>query len=78
MPANASEITMRHLDLTLPSPAENLACDEALLDWCESGEGVETLRFWESPVPFIVVGGIVGFVYISFFMALFAAGGASQ
>jgi lipoate-protein ligase A len=47
---------MRHLDLTLPSPAENLACDEALLDWCESGEGVETLRFWESPVPFIVVG----------------------
>ena len=24
----------------------------------------------------IVVGGIVGFVYISFFMALFAAGGA--
>ena len=47
---------MRHLDLTLPSPAENLACDEALLDWCESSEGAETLRFWESPEPFIVVG----------------------
>jgi len=47
---------MRHLDLTLPSPAENLACDEALLDWCESGEGAECLRFWESPVPFVVVG----------------------
>jgi lipoate-protein ligase A len=56
LPANASEITMRHLDLTLPSPAENLACDEALLDWCESSEGAETLRFWESPEPFIVVG----------------------
>ena len=47
---------MRHLDLTLPSPAENLACDEVLLDWCESGEGPECLRFWESPVPFVVVG----------------------
>jgi len=47
---------MRFLDLTLPSPAENLACDEALLDWCESGEGAECLRFWESPEPFVVVG----------------------
>jgi lipoate-protein ligase A len=47
---------MRHLDLTLPSPAENLACDEALLDWCESSDGVECLRFWESPEPFVVVG----------------------
>jgi lipoate-protein ligase A len=47
---------MRHLDLTFPSPAENLACDEALLDWAESGEGAECLRFWESPEPFVVVG----------------------
>ena len=47
---------MRHLDLTITSPAENLACDEALLDWCESGDGVECLRFWESPEPFVVVG----------------------
>jgi lipoate-protein ligase A len=54
--ANASEIAMQHLDLTLPSPAENLACDEALLDWCESGEGAECLRFWESPELFVVVG----------------------
>jgi type IV pilus assembly protein PilC len=29
------------------------------------------------PVIIVVVGGIVGFVYIAFFMALFAAGGAS-
>jgi lipoate---protein ligase len=47
---------MKWLDLTLPSPAENLACDEALLDWCEDGKGGETLRFWESPEFFVVVG----------------------
>jgi len=44
------------LDLTLPAPAENLACDEALLDWREESGGGEILRFWESPVPFVVVG----------------------
>ena len=44
------------LDLTLPTPAENLACDEALLDWCEAGGGDEVLRFWESHEPFVVVG----------------------
>ncbi|MFN7141432.1 MAG: biotin/lipoate A/B protein ligase family protein [Limisphaerales bacterium] len=47
---------MKLLDLSLPSPAENLALDEALLDWCESGQGEETLRFWESPQVFVVVG----------------------
>ena len=47
---------MKRLDLTLPSPAENLAADEALLDWCEAGEGAECLRFWESPETFVVVG----------------------
>jgi lipoate---protein ligase len=43
------------LDLSLPTPAENLALDEALLDVCDGG-GPESLRFWESPVPFVVVG----------------------
>jgi lipoate-protein ligase A len=43
------------IDLTCPSPAENLACDEALLERCED-EGTETLRFWESPETFVVVG----------------------
>ena len=43
------------LDLTLPTPAENLACDEALLDLCEE-EGAETLRLWESPETFVVLG----------------------
>ncbi len=47
---------MKHLELTLPSPAENLAGDEALLDWCEENAGEEVLRFWESPETFVVVG----------------------
>lgn len=47
---------MKYLDLTLPTPAENLACDEALLDWCEESGGPEILRFWESQEYFVVVG----------------------
>jgi lipoate-protein ligase A len=47
---------MKHLDLTLPSPAENLACDEALLDACEENGGEEILRFWEARETFVVVG----------------------
>jgi lipoate-protein ligase A len=47
---------MKWLDLTLRSPAENLACDEALLDLCEAGAEEEVLRVWESPEPFVVVG----------------------
>ena len=46
---------MKLLDLTLATPAENLACDEALLDWAEAGSG-EVLRFWESREHFVVVG----------------------
>lgn len=46
---------MHCLDLTLDSPAANLALDEALLDGCEEG-GAEVLRFWESPEYFVVVG----------------------
>jgi lipoate-protein ligase A len=44
------------LDLTLRTPEENLALDEALLAAAEAGAGRETLRFWESPVPFVVLG----------------------
>ena len=47
---------MKLLDLTLPSPAENLACDEALLDAAEAGDGGEILRFWEPREHFVVVG----------------------
>lgn len=46
---------MKYLDLSCASPADNLALDEALLDACDAG-GDEVLRFWESPVPFVVVG----------------------
>ncbi len=48
---------MRLLDLTLPTPEENLALDEALLDEAECGGApLETLRFWESPRQAVVVG----------------------
>jgi lipoate-protein ligase A len=48
---------MRRLELTLPTPAENLALDEALLDWAEDGHNDwEFLRLWESPAPIVVVG----------------------
>ena len=47
---------MKFLDQTFASPAENLACDEALLDAAECGESGEVLRIWESPQPFVVVG----------------------
>ncbi|MCU0771589.1 MAG: lipoate--protein ligase family protein [Verrucomicrobia bacterium] len=44
------------LDLTLPSPAENLALDEALLLEAEGSQGPEVLRFWMSSTPFVVIG----------------------
>lgn len=47
---------MQLLDLTLPTPAENLALDEALLEAAEAEQGGEVLRFWESPAPFVVLG----------------------
>jgi lipoate-protein ligase A len=47
---------MQLLDLTLPSPAENLALDEALLEAAEAGEAGEVLRLWESLQPMVVVG----------------------
>jgi len=47
---------MHLLDLTLPTPAENLACDEALLDWFEEYGGNGLLRFWEPDNYFVVVG----------------------
>jgi lipoate-protein ligase A len=48
---------MRLLDLTLPTPAENFALDEALLDQAElAGKPTETLRLWEPGEPMVVVG----------------------
>jgi lipoate-protein ligase A len=47
---------MDWLDRTLPSLAENVALDEALLLAAESGDGGEVLRFWEWPFPAVVLG----------------------
>jgi lipoate-protein ligase A len=45
------------LELTLPTCAENLALDEALLEAGEQGElPGETLRIWESPQLAVVIG----------------------
>jgi lipoate---protein ligase len=48
---------MQQFDLSMPTPAENLAFDEAILEWAEenAAEG-EFLRIWESPQPMVVVG----------------------
>jgi len=47
---------MKWLDLTFTTPEENLACDEALLNWCEAGHSGELLRFWTSFEYFVVLG----------------------
>jgi lipoate-protein ligase A len=48
---------MLRLDLTLPTPAENLALDEALLDQAEhENSAAEFIRLWESPQPIVVLG----------------------
>lgn len=62
---------MQILDLTLPTPAENLALDEALLDRAEAEaskgapggrtreprrEPGDVLRLWEPAEPFVVLG----------------------
>jgi len=48
---------MKYLDLTLGDAAENLACDEALLEAFEgSGRGEELLRVWQGAEYFVVLG----------------------
>ncbi len=48
---------MELFDVTLGTPAENLALDEALLDEAEeSAAGSECLRLWEADRPLVVVG----------------------
>ena len=47
---------MKNIDLTFPTPEENLACDEALMDFCEEGMDEEILRFWEPQGHFVVLG----------------------
>jgi lipoate-protein ligase A len=47
---------MKLCELTLPTPEENLACDEALLDLCEAGGGEEFLRLWAPRQYFVALG----------------------
>ncbi len=48
---------MLYLDQTLPSIAENLALEDALLQTAERGDGdEEVLRVWEAKQTFIVLG----------------------
>lgn len=47
---------MFFLDLTLPTPEENLALDEALLLGAEADGAAEYLRVWESTQYFVVLG----------------------
>lgn len=47
---------MQFIDLSLPTPEENLACDEVLLELRQRDNGPEILRVWESPQPFVVLG----------------------
>src|SRR3954468_12013566 len=47
---------MEFVDATLPTLAENLARDEALLLEAEAGRGREALRVWEWPSPAVVLG----------------------
>ena len=49
-------MTMRYLDFTCDTPANYLACEEALLDACESGQSGELLWCWEPRTPFVVLG----------------------
>ncbi len=49
--------SMQLLDLTLPTIAENLALDEALLEQAEAGsESIGLLRLWEPPQYAVVIG----------------------
>jgi lipoate---protein ligase len=48
---------MQRFDVSLPTPAENLAFDEAMLEWAEQHSAErEFLRLWESTQPMVVVG----------------------
>lgn len=47
---------MRLIHYSSPDPATNLALEEILLDDVEQGRAPDTLRLWESPAPFVVLG----------------------
>jgi lipoate-protein ligase A len=47
---------MRLKDISFSSPEDNILYDEVLFALAEEGRIAETLRLWESPSPFIVLG----------------------
>lgn len=48
---------MKYLDLTFADGAQNLACDEALLEYFEQSAGAEELlRLWQPENYFVVIG----------------------
>ena len=47
---------MKILNLTFASPAQNLSCDEVLLDLCDRGYPHEIIRFWSPATHFVVLG----------------------
>ena len=47
---------MKQLHFPSVDPAAQLACDEAVLNWCEQTGEAEVLRFWEPATPFVVLG----------------------
>jgi lipoate---protein ligase len=47
---------MNYCDITLATPEESLACDEALVDLCDEGLALEVLRVWEPSEYFVVLG----------------------
>ncbi|MGI6454423.1 MAG: lipoate--protein ligase family protein [bacterium] len=47
---------MKLLDLTFSSPWHNVACDEALLLYCEATKCESLLRFWQPQDYFVVMG----------------------
>jgi lipoate-protein ligase A len=44
------------VDYHFTKPEENLSCDEVLLNFCDADDGPDLLRFWESPLYFVVLG----------------------
>jgi lipoate---protein ligase len=48
---------MQYIELTLPDPASNLACDEALVELFEARRATDgLLRIWEPEKHFVVLG----------------------
>src|SRR5271154_1634639 len=49
---------MKFRDISFPTPQENIAFDDVLLNLAEKHEAGEYLRFWESSCIFVVLGKI--------------------